>query len=131
MDPQNPLFYVSTFVTNNAAGLAPPSQMTLDTLVSDMADACYGSFQPDRCSVLAGMVGRIRTQDACLAGGNAYNPQPLGWSAAGPISGQAALAAASVPPGGGAPVVNTATLASALATIGTLPGPSTTLARCG
>ena len=128
MDPRSPLFYVSTFVTNNAAGLLEPSQMTQATLVSEMAEACYGSFQPDRCSVLSGMVGRLRTQDSCLAKGHAYNVQPLYVPATTPIATQASLAATVTAPG--APVVSTATIASALATVGTLPPPSTMLARC-
>lgn len=65
MDPRNPLFYASTFVDNNAAGLLPPTQSQMDTLVSAMTQACYGDvFQPDRCAVLSQMVGRVRTQDA-------------------------------------------------------------------
>lgn len=65
MDPRNPLFYASTFVDNNAAGLLPPTQSQMNTLVSAMTQACYGDvFQPDRCAVLSQMVGRVRTQDA-------------------------------------------------------------------
>lgn len=129
MDPQNPLFYVGTFITNNAAGLLEPSQMTMDTLVGTMADACsIDHFQPDRCAVLSQMVGRIRTQDAYTGYGAPLPPKPVLYTAS-PLASNTSLAAATVTPLA-TPAVTPATITSALATIGTLPGPSTMLARC-
>lgn len=65
MDPRNRLFYASTFVDNNAAGLLPPTAARMETLVDAMSQACYGNpFQPDRCAILSQMVARVRTQDA-------------------------------------------------------------------
>jgi len=66
ISPRNPLFYVSTFVNNEAAGLLPYSQVGLDSLVASMQSACYGqNFDAARCSLLSQMVGRVRQQDAC------------------------------------------------------------------
>ena len=115
MDPRNPLFYASTFVDNNAAGLLPPTQSQMNTLVSAMTQACYGDvFQPDRCAVLSQMVGRVRTQDARQAAIVTGGRTALG--------GVTALAStAATPP---ATAVN---VAAALAVLGTT---TTSLAVC-
>jgi len=70
MDPKNPLFYVGTFVSEEAAGMLPVSNKDIGTVVTAMNAACYGPgpFQPGRCAALSQMVGRIRTQNQCLLG---------------------------------------------------------------
>jgi len=114
MDPRNPLFYASTFVDNNAAGLLPPTQSQMDTLVSAMTQACYGDvFQPDRCAVLSQMVGRVRTQDARQA--------------AIVTGGRAAYGASSATLASVTTVPQTVNVAAALAVLGTT---TTSLAVC-
>ena len=70
IDPTNPLFYVGTFVSDQAAGLQPINTRDIGTVVAAMNAACYGpgKFQPGRCAALSQMVGRIRAQNQYLLG---------------------------------------------------------------
>jgi hypothetical protein len=105
MDPRSPFFYTSTFITNEAAGIVPVSSQDLSTVVASMQDACYGTtFDPARCASLSQMVGRMRTQNACLTN------QPQGMA-----TSLAASPAASKQ-------VTSLALISALSAIGTNPG---------
>lgn len=89
MDPRNPLFYVSTFVSDNAAGLVPPSRASMDTLAQSMAVACDPkSFQADLCALRSQQVGRIRAQDACW---NAPKYPPTGQFPPAPTNSLAVL----------------------------------------
>ena len=116
MDVRNRLFYASTFVDNNAAGLLPASAAGMGTLVDAMTEACYGDvYQPDRCAILSQMVGRIRTQDARQAV-SAYSS---GRSAASP---SLAITTSSLS-------VSPATLASAIVSLGATEA-TTSLAVC-
>jgi hypothetical protein len=139
-DPRNPMFYVSTFLTNAAMGIIDPQDMTMDALLDGMREACSASaFDPDRCATLSATVGRIRTQDACSGAGTEAGVigGPAGGSSAGYlpplplhqtplVSGAAALSAV----GPSYPQVGPATLTAALAAIGSGPRPSV-LAACG
>lgn len=117
-NPTNPLFYAGTFVSNNAAGLVPPSRASMATLVDSMQAACFGpTFQADRCAILSQQVGRLRTQDACarsrVTQGDIIT-QPL-------VSGLAATGESAAT----AAVPSTSEIVSALASIGS--GSSTSL----
>jgi hypothetical protein len=119
LGPRSKMFYTSTFIDNNAGGLLPPTAASMGTLMNSMTEACYGEvFQPDRCSILSQMVARVRTQDA-----NAVSIATGGRTAPG-ASGLAAFSTSD----SSAPVVTPATLASALAVLGTTSG--TSLAVC-
>ncbi len=135
--PRNPLFYVSTFVNNEAAGLLPYSQVGLNSLVATMQSACYGKdFDGARCSLVSQMVGKVRTQDAC-----AHDMMRVSHSSAAPVAPYLPVASASRPAHIITPSVLTATgfapgsgpsgssVTAALAALGA-SSDSTTLAIC-
>jgi hypothetical protein len=73
MDPTRPLFYTSTFVTNQAAGLMP--NYDLSTVAGARAAACFGSGADGaRCAALSQMVGRITQQNTCSVFGPTMVP---------------------------------------------------------
>jgi hypothetical protein len=79
MNPRSRLFNVSTFVSDEAAGLYPVSRRDLATVVAAMEGACYGpTFQPGRCAALSQMVGRIRMQNKCLESQGGNGPTTAG-----------------------------------------------------
>jgi len=75
MNVGNPFFNVSTFVSDEAAGLLPVTWQSLHTVVDAMQTACYGpNFNPGRCAALSRQVGRIRMQNQCLRAQGARAP---------------------------------------------------------
>ncbi len=123
MNPQNPLFYTSTFVNNDAAGLLPPYLTNISSLTSSMQRACFtpSGFDPLQCSLLSQAVGRSRAHQVCMG---------MGGSTSSPAGGVSAVV---VPPTGLAAVtpipapVGPVTVAAALAALGSTP---TSLAIC-
>ena len=93
MNPTHPLFYTSTFVSNQAAGLLP--NYDLATVAGARNAACYGSGSDGaRCAALSQMVGRITQQSTCSVFGPTVVPN---LSTAGPsILAQQAAAGTSI-----------------------------------
>lgn len=129
-DPRHPLFYAATFLTDQALGIIDPQNAPMGSLIGSMEDACRpgATFDPVRCSLLAGAVGRARTLDACGAGGlpSAGYVAPVPLRQQPLVSGTAALSAMGPAP----PQVTPSTITAALAAVGAGPKPSI-LTACG
>ena len=113
ISPTSWRFYVGSFVSNEAAGLA--AARNIPALQQATATACTAgpTFDPARCAALAQTLGRVQTQTSCYSGQSQFMggspaswgptltpPSPVAASAAalgGILAATNAVAAASVP----------------------------------
>lgn len=129
MTPVNPLFYTGSYAPDLEA-------LTMQGLLQGVQSACYGpTFDGPACAAFSQTLGRVRALDSCGCGaGGAAGvgpiPKPLLPGGNPNASVQSMTLAATNPPPANRVGNTPATLAAALAAIGSTT-PATTLARCG
>jgi len=93
INPTSWRFYVGSFISNEAAGLADARNVQMLRQATMTACAPGPAFDPAHCAALAQTLGRVTTQQACFSGAPTImgsNPATWGPATAAPLVSSAA-----------------------------------------